>query len=171
MWTVKNITEIIRNTHIEINVERGDNNNNICIIGRYFVIKYHLRQSCILHSFWLKTKGSINCISPVTLAADRQWSERAEEAKTSRRRGSINTENKGFAPPILIQYGCETCFGVQTYNQDENHVSIQQKCFRRFLSASKQVKSQVHFVSLKYSVRHACNFGLRDPTLLSFILD
>lgn len=69
---------------------------------------------------------------------DGRRSECAEIAESCRRHGSINTENKGCAPPILIQRACETCFGVQTYNQGDQHMSIQQKCFRHLLSASKQ---------------------------------
>lgn len=86
----------------------------------------------------LWTKGSLHCSSPVPLPADR--SECADKAESCRRNGSINTENKGFALPILIQSTCETFFGVQTYNQEEKHMSICQKCFRHFLSASEQIK-------------------------------
>ncbi len=104
----------------------------------------------------LINKGSLYCDSPVTSPAGRQRSECAEKAKCSIRHGSINTENKGFAPSILIQYGCETCFGVQTYHQDEKHVSIQQKCFRHFLSASKQVSNQVRSVPILFSCGNCC---------------
>lgn len=67
-------------------------------------------------------------------------SECADKAESCRRHGSINTENKGFALPILIQSACETCFGVQTYNQDEKHTSICQKCSRHFPSARERIK-------------------------------
>ncbi|KAM7392785.1 hypothetical protein PAMA_007747 [Pampus argenteus] len=89
----------------------------------------HIAPPSCLHSkstFLVFCCCSIDYSSPVTLPADRQCSECAEEAKSSRNHGSINTENKGFAPPILIQYGCETCFGVQTYNQDDIRVNTEE---------------------------------------------
>lgn len=83
---------------------------------------------------------------------DGRRSECAEIAESCRRHGSINTENKGCAPPILIQRACETCFGVQTYNQGDQHMSIQQKCFRHLLSASKQTckRGEAHLAPLQY---------------------
>lgn len=85
------------------------------------------------------TKGCLHCSSPGPPASTPR-SECADKAESCRRRGSINTENKGFALPILIQSAWETCFGVQTYNQDEKHASICQKCSRHFPSARARIK-------------------------------
>lgn len=67
-----------------------------------------------------KKQDAVHCSSQ-TASRHRERSECADKAESCRRHGSINTENKGFAPPILTQYAF--CFSANLKSRWKTLVS------------------------------------------------
>lgn len=99
-----------------------------------------------------KRQHAVHCSSQ-TASRHRERSKCADKAESCRRHGSINTENKGFAPPILTQYAF--CFSANLKLRWKTRVSnISCLQVSRFKNILRHYNLFIFFFCKSQSFRH-----------------